>query len=101
MAFPPESLCMGCHRSVAANKPAIRKLAAARHPIAWERVYELPEFVWFSHTRHRRAPCATCHGEVAQRDELHVEVQIDMKFCRSCHQKTGARDKCGTCHEEK
>ena len=101
MGFPSTSLCMGCHRTVASDKPAIRKLAAARRPIGWERIYELPEFVWFSHARHKRAPCSTCHGEVARRDELQVEIQMDMKFCRACHLKTGARAKCGTCHEEK
>ncbi|MEZ5356899.1 MAG: cytochrome c3 family protein [Bryobacteraceae bacterium] len=96
--------CMRCHRHVAVDSPHIRTLAraaAAGRAIRWERVYEVPDFVHFSHRRHRGAPCTDCHGPVETRVTLEREVVHTMKFCRSCHVKQGAKSACGTCHEEK
>ncbi|MCU0229692.1 MAG: cytochrome c family protein, partial [Bryobacterales bacterium] len=72
MRFPAETLCMGCHRAVKADSPHIQKLAAAfkdKTPVAWVRVYQLPDYVYFSHRVHTKAgaSCESCHGPVAQR----------------------------------
>ena len=43
---------MSCHQAVAADRPAIQKLAAlaeARDPIPWVRVYAMPDYVFWSH----------------------------------------------------
>lgn len=110
MSIAPASACMGCHRTVGAERPAIRRLAeaagaagrGAKKGLEWEPVWFLPDFVWFSHRRHARAAgCAVCHGAVEQRDELWREVETNMKFCRGCHVKTGAKAVCGTCHRER
>lgn len=105
MSIAPAGACMGCHRTVAAERPAIRQLAAAaraRRAIRWEPVWFLPDFVWFSHRRHAEAAgCAVCHGAVEASDELWRQVETNMKFCRSCHVKTGAKAECGTCHPVK
>jgi Cytochrome c7 and related cytochrome c len=90
--------CMGCHKTIATDKPAIKQLARTKK-IEWEKVYELPYFVWFSHRRHAKTACQTCHGPVETRDVLEVEVQHSMRDCRACHVQTGARNECGTCHE--
>jgi hypothetical protein len=95
---------MGCHRTVVATRPAIRRLArwaSQRRSPPREQVYEMPDFVWFSHQRHRQIDCGRCHGPVWERDVITREVNHSMKFCRSCHVETGAKVVCGTCHVEK
>ena len=52
MTFPPSAFCMGCHQTIAKDRPAIQKLtelAAASEPIPWVRVYKVPDYVWYSH----------------------------------------------------
>jgi hypothetical protein len=67
--LPSVTRCMGCHKITAADRPEIQKLAeyAARgEPVPWQRVYKVPEFVFFPHKAHVRAEvrCQTCHGAV-------------------------------------
>ena len=97
MSIAPLSTCVACHtRKRIAGLP---KAAVRSGRVTWEPVWFLPEFIWFSHRTHARATgCATCHGPVEQRDVLWREVETNMKFCRSCHKQTGAKDVCGTCH---
>ncbi|MCP5113856.1 MAG: cytochrome c3 family protein, partial [bacterium] len=50
--FPKETTCMGCHLVVNKQTPAIRTLARyvkQKKPIPWVRIYEVPQYVWFSH----------------------------------------------------
>lgn len=94
-------VCMSCHRTVARDNPAVRKLAALARtgkPIQWEPVYFLPDFAWFSHRRHRRTDCARCHGPVTTRAALGRDVQLTMTFCRDCHIEQKAKSYCGACH---
>jgi hypothetical protein len=97
--------CAACHRAKSAKPtPDVRKVDDhARRGVAipWERIYQLPSRVHFDHRRHATAACAACHGPVDRRDALAEEVIINMKFCRDCHLRTGAKVACGTCHEEK
>jgi hypothetical protein len=67
--LPSVERCMGCHKITAADRPEIKKLAdyaARRAPIPWTRVFNLPEFTYFTHKPHVRAgvTCQTCHGPV-------------------------------------
>jgi hypothetical protein len=106
MGFPPESFCMGCHRSIKTDSPHIQKLAAAsreKQAIPWVRVYQLPKYVYFSHQVHTKAgtTCETCHGMVRTRDLITKEVVHNMRFCMACHASSNARNTCTTCHEEK
>jgi hypothetical protein len=104
MAFPPTVLCMGCHQGIAADRPAIQKLAtfaASGKPIPWIRVYRLPDYVYWKHTTHleARVPCADCHGPVAERDVIAQETNVvTMVGCLSCHNKRQVFTDCGDCH---
>ncbi|MEZ5402511.1 MAG: cytochrome c3 family protein [Bryobacteraceae bacterium] len=94
--------CARCHRAGgAANVVAGLSRGAERAAIPWERVYEVPHFVRFDHRRHRTAGCELCHGSVERSDRTKREVEITMKFCRSCHLRSGAKAACGTCHEDR
>jgi hypothetical protein len=67
---PDTQVCMGCHRYVLAKtSPEIKLLTKyyeSNTPIPWNKVHDLPDFVYFSHMRHVRAgvQCTECHGQV-------------------------------------
>lgn len=104
MTFPPTSTCMGCHRVIAKDKTAIRKLAEFTHskqPIPWVRVYVLTPGLNWSHRKHLEAgkKCEACHGPVAQMDQMAELTSTTTMFsCLSCHQKNQAKAECKTCH---
>lgn len=64
-------------------------------------LYELPDFVIFSHGRHKteKVSCETCHGSVWSQDVLKPELNMQMKACVDCHRKYQAAVKCTACHE--
>lgn len=104
MTFPPATLCMSCHTSIATDRPSIRTLtalAAEDKPIPWVRVYRLPDYVFWKHGPHLNAnvTCAECHGPVAERDVIAEETDIvTMRGCMTCHEKRQVYSDCGDCH---
>jgi predicted CXXCH cytochrome family protein len=102
--LPATGLCMGCHATVNAESPEIRKLAEfhkrGEQP-AWVRVYRVPGFVFFSHASHVKAgeQCVTCHGQVQERDVLAKEVSTGMIACMNCHTARKASNDCVLCHQ--
>ena len=104
MTFPATSKCMGCHATVAKNKPAIRKLtqfAKSAEPIPWVRVYVAQPFVRWNHRTHVAAgmKCESCHGQVAQMDVMaQATVVTSMYGCIHCHELQKSKTGCDTCH---
>lgn len=105
MTYPATAICMTCHATVAANRPAIQKLAAYAaddKPIPWVRVYQVPDYVYWEHGPHLAAAvtCAECHGPVAERDVIAQETNVvTMLGCRTCHDKRQVFTDCASCHE--
>ncbi len=101
--LPGRDDCMLCHGVIAADRAAIQRLAAlpAGRPIAWERVYEVPGFVFFSHSEHVLAGlgCEQCHGSVADREVLSQEVSVNMVSCMNCHASRNVSNECFLCHD--
>ncbi|MFN3325297.1 MAG: PQQ-binding-like beta-propeller repeat protein [Bryobacteraceae bacterium] len=102
--IPDAAQCMTCHRTVRSESPhvaAIRAFLEKRSAIPWERVYRVPDFVFFSHAKHVNGgvQCADCHGPVAEREVLAKEVSTSMDACMSCHVQRKASTDCGVCHE--
>ena len=103
--FPKEAACLGCHMVVNKKTPGIRELtqyAKQKKPIPWVRVYEVPQYVWFSHEAHFTEAgigCETCHGPVKERDVLAKEVSTSMEACMACHAKQKAPNGCDFCHD--
>lgn len=88
--LPPTRTCMNCHTLV---KPESDKLALVRtsfetdRPIKWVRVHQLPEYAYFNHSAHINAGvgCISCHGNVAQMDEVTLSEPLSMSWCLDCH----------------
>lgn len=55
--------------------------------IEWNRVHDLPDFVYFNHAIHvnKGIGCATCHGRVDQMPLMAREHPLFMKWCLDCH----------------
>ncbi len=105
MSLPSASTCMQCHSSIAADRPAIQKLATfakENHPIPWAPVYQIPSYVNFSHKTHldAGAACENCHGPVSTRDVLAREGDISMGGCMNCHRQHKVSIDCTYCHED-
>jgi Class III cytochrome C family len=99
--FPAASKCMVCHREAAKDAEPIRRLAAlaADTTIVPEKpLYVLPDFVFFSHARHKKE-CQTCHGNVWAGDTVTQQLQMKMKACIDCHKENHAVVTCTVCHE--
>lgn len=101
--LPDRDRCMLCHQAVATEHPVVRKLAAmpAGGRIPWERVYRVPDFVFFSHAEHASAGrgCVSCHGPVETRRVLDQELSTNMVACMNCHAQLQASNECHLCHD--
>jgi len=104
--LPPTETCMTCHSQLytdAAMLAPLRQSLAEGRPIAWIRVVQLPDFVYFDHSIHvtKGVVCASCHGAVEKMPLMHEAKGFFMGFCLDCHRAapTG-RDitHCATCH---
>jgi hypothetical protein len=105
MTFPATAICMSCHQAIAAERPTIQKLAAFAKtgtPIPWVRVYDTPDYVFWSHGAHLAAKvdCVECHGRVADQDVMQQQTDVvTMLGCRRCHDARQVFTDCGDCHE--
>jgi hypothetical protein len=102
--IPSERKCMGCHKFVARDKPAVQALAQrfdAGQPLRWPRVVALPDFIYFSHRMHVRknVECKECHGDVAAMSAVVQERPFTMGRCLACHDDRGATHECLSCHK--
>jgi hypothetical protein len=104
MTFPDTATCMKCHRTIAANRPTIVKLAEfakGTQPIPWVRVYRVLPGVTWTHRPHLQAGvrCEACHGNVPEMDTMSMATSVTgMAACVTCHQERKASTACTTCH---
>jgi hypothetical protein len=55
----------------------------------WERVYDLPDYVYFNHSIHvaKGVGCVTCHGRVDRMPLIRQAVSLRMDWCLTCHRE--------------
>jgi hypothetical protein len=111
-AIPPAATCGNCHggNRVTEGTPGvagrtlgvvhaestllepIRDSLETGDSVLWERVHDLPDFVYFNHSAHinRGVSCVSCHGRI---DKMEVVTQVEplsMKWCIDCHRNPEA-----------
>src|SRR3989442_9691961 len=67
--MPPTHTCMTCHSQIFTRSPMLApvvKSFQSGEPLPWNRVHDLPDFVYFNHSIHiaKGVGCATCHGPI-------------------------------------
>jgi hypothetical protein len=71
--------------------------------IPWQRIYQVPDHVYFSHRRHvtlGKLECEKCHGNVRQLTAPPERPLIDqsMNWCMDCHEENSVSNDCLGCH---
>jgi hypothetical protein len=88
--IPPTKICMNCHSQMWAVAPElepVRQSYRTGKSIAWTRVHDLPDFVYFDHSIHihKGIGCSSCHGRVDQMPLMWQAASLRMKWCLDCH----------------
>jgi len=92
--IPPLNVCMNCHSMLTAQTVEIERLKEAvqrGQAIAWTKVHNLPDYVYFNHSQHvaGRVACAACHGAVETMVRIRQEAPLTMGWCLDCHKQRG------------
>ena len=87
---PPTKTCMNCHSQIWGDSPTlepVRESFRSDKSINWNRVHDLPDFVYFNHSIHvaKGVGCATCHGRVDRMPLMYQENSLMMRWCLDCH----------------
>jgi hypothetical protein len=93
--IPQTQLCMNCHSQVWNKSPIlepVRESFAKNKPIKWNRVYQVPEFVYFNHSIHvnKGVGCISCHGKVGEMAAIEKATPLTMSWCLECHRRPEA-----------
>jgi hypothetical protein len=88
--IPPTATCMNCHNQLWTNAALLEPVRASfrdGRPLEWNRVHDLPGFVYFDHSIHvaKGVGCVTCHGRVDQMPLMRQQSPLTMQWCLDCH----------------
>ncbi len=112
--IPSLSTCMKCHETVKGTTEAgtaeiarFTDMYRKNEPVAWVRVHNIPDFVYFNHSAHvtSNVPCQTCHGNVQDMAVVKQFADLSMGWCVNCHRTENANNPklnapvdCDACH---
>lgn len=90
--IPGADVCMGCHAQIWRESPKLQPVVDSYftgEPIAYVRVHDLPDHVYFDHSAHFEAniPCSRCHGPVASMARVYQWAPLTMGWCLDCHRE--------------
>ncbi len=88
--IPATEVCMTCHSQIWTNSPLLQPVRDSYNndkPLVWNKVNNLPEFVYFNHSAHvnKGISCATCHQGI---EKMHLTAKsqpFSMWWCLDCH----------------
>jgi hypothetical protein len=92
--LPATEVCMTCHSQIFTESPMlepVRQSWLSGKPVAWRRVHDLPDYVYFNHAAHvnKGVGCAMCHGRVDQMPAVAKTGSLHMRWCLDCHSHPG------------
>jgi hypothetical protein len=66
----------------------VRQSMASGNPLQWNRVNNVPDFVFFNHGIHvqKGIGCSTCHGRVDEMPLMWKQHSLYMRWCLDCHE---------------
>jgi len=104
--MPDIATCLECHKEPITKSPEeekIRQFQKKRQEIPWERIYEEPDHVFFSHRRHvvlGKMDCQNCHGDIGQSERPPTKPwgKMTMRWCMNCHAGKKVTNDCLVCH---
>jgi len=104
--LPTVEICEACHSEMNGETKAEAFVVAAvenSEEILWNRVYELPDHVYFSHRRHislGKIECVECHGDIQDltTPPMIPQIALTMEFCMNCHEEKKVNNDCLACH---
>ena len=88
--LPPTAACVPCHRDATVSSnlfTAVRQSLSSGKSIPWQRVTNVPDFVFFNHAVHVRngVSCQACHGPVESMAVVYQAAPLTMEWCVQCH----------------
>ena len=88
--IPPTRTCMNCHAQIWTGAPMlepVRESFSSSKSLIWNRVNDLPDFVYFNHSIHinKGVGCNTCHGPVDRMPLMYNYASLQMEWCLNCH----------------
>lgn len=88
--IPPTKTCINCHQQMWAGSEMlnpIRESYKQNKSVPWERVHNLPDYVYFNHSIHvaKGVGCVSCHGQVNQMPLMYQTKSLLMEWCLKCH----------------
>ena len=103
---PTVDICAECHEEPltdSAEEALLVEYIEAGEAVPWERLYNVPDHVYYSHRRHVSVAgldCSVCHGEIGRTDKPPPRPLkgLTMDFCLKCHEQQGASTDCNACH---
>jgi cytochrome c3-like protein len=88
--MPPTKTCMNCHSQIWLGSNMLQPVRDSyRHnePLRWQRVYNLPGYVYFDHSIHvqKGVGCSSCHGRIDEMPLTYQAPSLLMEWCLKCH----------------
>lgn len=95
--MPDTHTCMTCHSQVWTDAKVlepVRESYRTGKPIAWKRVHDLADFVYFDHSAHiaNGIDCTRCHGQVDTMPLTWQDKAMTMEWCLECHATLEGQD---------
>lgn len=88
--MPSTATCLNCHRGLFRSSEMLAPLWESLEegtPLAWSRVHDLKDVVFFNHQVHVSAgiSCRDCHGNVEEMVTARQQQPMTMQWCLECH----------------
>ena len=83
---------MNCHSQIwltSSYLEPVRESFRTGQSLVWNRVHDLPDFVYFNHSVHvkKGVGCETCHGRIDKMAGIYQASSLQMEWCITCHRE--------------